>query len=245
VEPGGSRPGAGSPASAVDAGAHLVRIEARVAAGDTDLGGLGFWRVVGQVKRNPSLVAALGDQVGRIDMAAFRARVRLRVPVWAGNLVLVGALAVGVAAIAVATTTDGLVAGLALLVAGGAWSIGVHSPTHWVVGRLVGIRFTDYFLGGPPPPRPGLKIDYATYLRTPPRARAWFHASGAIATKLAPFIAVALAPVTNAPGWAVVVMVLVGLVQIGTDLLFSVRSSDWKKFRREMAVARAVEQTPR
>ena len=32
------------------------------------------------------------------------------------------------------------------------------------VGRLVGIRFTDYFIGGPPPPRPGLKTDYATYL---------------------------------------------------------------------------------
>jgi hypothetical protein len=221
----------------------LDRIQVRVAAGDTDLSDLGFWRAVAQVKRDPALVAALGDQVGRIDTAAFRARVRLRVPVWAGNLLLGGALVVGVAAIAVASTTNGLVAGLALLVAGGAWSIGIHSPAHWVVGRLLGIGFTDYFLGGPPPPRPGLKVDYASYLRTPPRARAWFHASGAIATKVAPFVAVALSPVTNAPGWAVAAMVLVGLVQIATDLLFSVRSSDWKKFRREMAVARTVERT--
>ena len=29
----------------------------------------------------------------------------------------------------------------------GAWAVGLHSPTHWLVGRLVGIRFTDYFLG--------------------------------------------------------------------------------------------------
>jgi hypothetical protein len=243
VEPGGTAPEP-EPPSLEDVGAQLDRIEAQVAAGNTDLSGLGFWRVIGRLKRDPALVEAHGDQAGRIDTAAFHARVRLRVPVWAGNAVLVGALAVGVVAIVVSATTDGLLAGLALLVAGVAWSVGVHSPAHWLVGRLVGIMFTDYFLGGPPPPRPGLKTDYATYLRTPPRARAWFHASGAIATKLAPFVAVALAPLTNAPAWAVIAMALIGLVQIGTDVAFSVRSSDWKKFRREMAVARTVAGAP-
>ena len=44
---------------------------------------------------------------------------------------------------------------------------------------MVGIRWTDYFLGGPPPPRPGLKSDYGTYLRADPDSRAWMHASGA------------------------------------------------------------------
>jgi hypothetical protein len=239
VEPGGT--GSEDPAPpAGDVALELDRIEARVAAGTTDLSELGFWRVVGRVKRDPALVAAYGDQVGRIDALAFRARVRPRVPVWAGNLALVALLAAGVVAIVVAARTEGIVAGVALLAAGGAWSIGVHSPAHWLVGRIVGIRCTDYFIGGPPPPRPGVKIDYASYLRTPPRARAWFHASGAIATKLAPFLAVALAALTNAPAWAVVLMALVGIAQIGTDLAFSVRSSDWKRFRREMAVARAV-----
>ncbi len=240
MEAGGSARAAGSPDPSEDLGAQLDRIEAQVTAGNTDLADLGFWRVVGRVKRDPALVAAFADQVARIDAAAFRARVRLRAPIWAGNLVLAGVIAAGAAAIVVAATHDGLVAGLALLVAGGAWALGVHSPTHLLVGRLAGIRCTDYFLGGPPPPRPGVKIDYATYLRTPPRARAWFHASGAIATKLAPFVAVALAPLTNAPAWAVIAMALVGLFQIITDIVFSVRSSDWKKFRREMAVARAV-----
>jgi hypothetical protein len=240
VEPGGTDRAPGHSPTAEDVGTQLDRIEAQVAAGTTDLSELGFWGVVGRVKRDPALVALFGEQVGRIDAMAFRARVRLRAPVWAGNLALVGVLAVGVVAILVAAATHGAVAGLALLVAGGAWSLGVHSPTHWLVGRLVGIRCTDYFLGGPPPPRPGVKIDYATYLRTPARARAWFHASGAIATKVAPFVAVVLAPLTNAPTWAVIAMILVGLVQIGSDVAFSVRSSDWKKFRREMAVARAV-----
>ena len=161
-------------------------------AGETDLRALGFWRIVGEVKRDPALVARHADRIGRIDTAAFRSRVRLRVPVWAGNALLGLALLAGVAAIVVAGTTTGTVAGAAFLFAVGAWSLGVHSPTHWVVGRFMGIRFTDYFLGGPPPPRPGLKTDYATYLRAEPGRRAWFHASGAIATKLAPFAALAL-----------------------------------------------------
>ena len=41
----------------------------------------------------------------------------------------------------------------AMLAAGGIWSVSFHCPAHWLVGRAIGIRFTDYFLGGPPPPR--------------------------------------------------------------------------------------------
>jgi hypothetical protein len=103
----------------------------------------------------------------------------------------------------------------------------------------VGIRFTDYFLGGPPPPRPGLKSDYATYLRADPDSRAWMHASGAIATKLAPFVALAFWPGSNAPWWAAAALAAIGVLQIVTDVAFSTRSSDWKKFRREKAIARA------
>ena len=68
--------------------------------------------------------------------------------------------------------------------------------------------------------------------------RAWFHASGAIASKLAPFVAVALAPATNAPAWAVLAAAAFGVLQIVIDVLFSTKSSDWKRFRRERGVAR-------
>ena len=115
----------------------------------------------------------------------------------------------------------------------------MHSPTHWLVGYLIGIRWTDYFLGGPPPPRPGLKSDYGTYLRADPDSRAWMHASGAIATKLAPFVALAFWPGSGAPGWAAAVLIALGVLQIVTDLTLSTKSSDWKKFSREKGVARA------
>jgi hypothetical protein len=221
-------------------GAELDRIEAAVDAGNTDLSALGFWRLVGVVKRDPVLIAAHADRIGRIDGIAFRAGVRLRAPVWVGNALLALVVAGGMVAMVVAARTEGTIAGVALLVAAGAWSLGVHSPAHWFVGWLAGIRFTDCFLGGPPPPRPGLKTDYASYLRAEPSMRVWFHASGAVATKLAPFVALALAPLTNAPAWALWATAALGVLQILTDVLFSVRSSDWKKVRRERAVATAM-----
>lgn len=223
-------------------GEHLDRIEVAVAVGGADLGALGFWKIMATVKRDRVLIDEYAAQIGRIDTTAFRAGVKLRVPVWVGSLLLVIGIAVGAVAVGVAFQ-DGTawVKGLALIVAGVIWAITFHGPAHWLVGRAIGIRFTDYFLGGPPPLRPGLKTDYGTYLRTDPNSRAWFHASGAIVTKIAPFLALAFWPGSGAPWWSAVVLLAIGAVQIVTDVTLSVKSSDWKKFLREKAVARSME----
>ena len=216
------------------------RIEAAVDAGRTDLGSLGFWRLLAKVKREPALATHWADVAGRIDRKAFEARVRLRFPVWFGNAVLLLGVLLGSFAVGMALgTSSPTFAGLALLFAGGAWLVCLHDLAHWLTGRIAGIRFTSYFLSGPFPPRPGLKTDYATYLRAAPAARAWMHASGAIATKAAPFAALAFWPATGAPGWAAWALVGVGLLTVVTDVLFSTKRSDWKKVRRELAVARA------
>jgi hypothetical protein len=224
-------------------GAELDRIEAAVEGGDTDLGRLGFWRLVGLIKRDDEAIARHADQVGRIDAAAFRAAPLIRLPAWLGVAAMAVAVAAGVAAIVVAlragARSDDLGSGVSLLVGAGAWAAGLHSLSHFVVGTAVGIRFTDVFGKLPPPPLPGLKTDYATYLRASPVGRAWMHASGAVATKLAPFVALAFAPAANAPWWSVAVLVALGAFQIFTDVRFSTKSSDWKKVRRELAVARA------
>jgi len=218
----------------------FARIEAAVEGGDTDLRELGFWRLLAKVKADRALSEHWADAAGRIDRRAFEARIRLRVPVWVGNtLLVIGTIVGGVAVgLALGSTTSEVVAGIALVAAGGIWSVTWHDLAHWIVGRIVGIRFTCYYLAGPFPPRPGLKTDYATYLRTPPIARAWMHASGALATKLAPFVALAFWPLTNAPWWSAAALLALGIVQIVTDVTLSVRSSDWKKVRRERAVAR-------
>lgn len=214
-------------------------------AGDTGLARLGFWRIVGLVKRDDELIQRYAEQVGRIDAKAFRARFPLRLPVWAGVSLMLIAVAIGIVAVAIAVRAgsgpdpDPLVAGIGLVVAAGVWAAGLHSLAHFVVGRAVGLRFTDFYAAFPPPPLPGLKTDYDSYLRTSPTARAWMHASGAIATKLAPFVALAFAAVAHVPAWAVVILLGLGLFQIATDLAFSTKASDWKKVRRELAVARA------
>jgi hypothetical protein len=220
--------------------AEFARIEAAVDAGNADLRALGFWRLLAKVKVDAVLSAHWAEQAGRIDRKAFEARVRPRFPVWFGNLVLLAGGLLGAFAVGIALGTDDeTIAGLALVFAGVAWSIAFHSPTHWLVGRIVGIRFTAYFFGGPFPPRPGVKTDYATYLGASPVARAWMHGSGAVVTKLAPFAALAFWPASGAPTWAALALVAIGVFQVVTDVLLSTKSSDWKKVRRELRAARA------
>jgi hypothetical protein len=220
---------------------RLADIERAVDAGATDLSALGFWSVVRPAKGDPDLADRIADRAGRIDRRAFEARVNPRAPVWVGNALLLAGLVAGAVAVAVASrASSGLVAGVALVVAAGLWSVAVHDLAHWIVGAVVGIGFLAYFLGGPPPPRPGLKSRYETYLRASPAARAWMHASGAIATKVAPFAVLALYPSTRAPAWAAWVVLVIGIVQIATDVAFSTKSSDWMRFSREMSIARSI-----
>jgi hypothetical protein len=218
----------------------FLRMEDAVDGGETDLRALGFWKLLAKVKPEPALTEHWADVAGRIDRKAFEQGVRPRFPVWFGNAVLVAGTVVGAGAIWFAlTTSNETLAGLALVASAGTLSISLHDLAHWAVGRLAGIRFTSYFFGGPFPPRPGIKTDYATYLRTAPEERALMHASGAVASKIAPFISLACWPASNAPGWAAWVIVAIGVGQIVTDVLFSTKSSDWKKVRRERKVARA------
>jgi len=197
------------------------------------LTGTGFWRAVGQVKRDGALIDGYADRIAAIDRRAFERGVTLRVPAAVGILGLVGATAVGIAGVVFARdhAPSGL-APLAFLFGFGAILVGSHSLAHWVVGRLLGMRFTHVFLGGPPPPRPGLKTDYATYLRASAGARALMHASGAVLTKIVPFALIPFVP--EASSWLVWLLLGVGVFQILTDVFLSTKVSDWKKVKREL-----------
>ena len=235
------------------------RIEAEVDKGNTNLSALGFWGLVRQVKLEPRLAEHWADVIGRIDQKAFRRSVRPLLPVWLGNaiLLLVSAVLIGALFVAIGLGRDAvaggdeLLPGLIAVAAAGGLSVSLHDLTHWAVGRLAGMRFTAYFLKKPLL-TPGLKIDYASYLRTPPGARAWMHASGAIASKIAPFavfVAVYLphraAGYDLFPSWSLWAILAIGVVQIVTDVLFSTKKSDWKRFKRERRIARSMESIPR
>jgi len=219
--------------------AEFERIQAAVDAGETDLRALGFWRLLAKVKTDQALATHWAEQAGRIDRRAFETGVRLRLPVWFGNLLLVLAIAAGGVAVGIALSTDSPdLAGWALVFAALDWSASFHTPAHWAVGRAVGMGFLAYYIHDWVPPVPGLKIDYETYLRTPPEARAWMHASGAIASKVGPFLALAFWPASVAPAWAAWAIAGYGALIIATDVFISTRKSDWKRFRREMRIAR-------
>jgi hypothetical protein len=239
---------AGEPAEYQEA---FARIEREVEAGRTDLAGMGFWGLVRRVKVEPRLAEHWADQVGRIDDAAFRRRVGFRLPVWVGNALLLVGSAVLVAAVPLSVGVargdpEAVWAGLLVVVAAGGLTGSLHDPAHWAVGRLAGIRFSAYYLDGPLRIQPGLKIDYASYLRASPARRAWMHAAGALASKLAPFAVFAAVYLPHRvagydlfPAWSLWAILAFGVFQVITDLTFSIRKSDWKKVRRELGLARA------
>ncbi len=215
-----------------------------------DLKALGFWRAVGSVKRDRELVDRYADRIGAIDRRSFKRRVPLRFPAALGVAVDVVGAALGVGLIALTISPGGPGSALAfagtppwrelLFLAGmGAILVASHTLTHWVFGTLSGIRFTHWFTVPPLKPQPGFKTDYASYLRTRPVSRAWMHASGAIVTKIVPFAAYPFALQAGLDPWAIWLILAVGVIQVVTDAVWSVRASDWKKFRREMRAARA------
>jgi hypothetical protein len=116
----------------------FARMESAVDAGQTDLSGLGFWRLLRRVKVEPMLAEHWADQAGRIDRKAFEARVRFRFPMWFGNLVLLVGVLFGAAATVYGIRYDNpTVSGWAFVVAGATWLVCVHDLAHWSAGRYL------------------------------------------------------------------------------------------------------------
>jgi hypothetical protein len=164
--------------------------------------------------------------------------VKVRFPAMVGVALLSLGSVVGLVILWLAAGQGHPLRELAVLVGMGALLVCTHNLAHFVVGAVAGIRFTDWFMDLPKRPQPGLKIDYASYLRAPARSRAWMHAAGAVVTKLVPFAVIPYAGAIGCDLWVAVVLLALGIMQIVTDLAWSVKASDWKKFRREMKLAR-------
>jgi hypothetical protein len=218
----------------------LQTAEQTLASGaPVDLGRLGFWRAVEAVKDHRDWIEAYGDRISAIDREAFRRETWIDVPLTLGLAGLAMGTLIGLALVGGAFVMPPPVNALMVLAGAVALLATTHDLAHWAVGRAVGIRFTEFFIARPSRPQPGIKIDYATYLRTPPRARAWMHASGALVTKAVPFALIPVAVAARAPRWTAVTLTLFGVLQVATDVLFSTKTSDWKRFRREMRHTRA------
>lgn len=213
--------------------AALTAAETAVADGES-LAGTGFWTAVAAVKTDPALVERHAGRIAAIDSAAFGQWALLVVPLALGTTLVLVATVAGAALIAWAYALEGWAAVIVFYLGVGALLVTTHGLGHLVVGRVLGIRFTNWFIGSIGRPQPGLKVDYAAYLRAPARARAWMHASGALITKLMPFLLIGAAVASDLPGWAVWILPAIGVATIVTDFAWSTSKSDWKRFRREM-----------
>jgi hypothetical protein len=213
----------------------LNALEVQIAFGNVPgLNGTGYWPAVNTVKRDPDLTDQFADRIGAIDDATFNAWARFVVPMWAGTALAVIGAVLGLALIGASEfvpTWNGIV----FLLGTGVLIATTHGLGHILVGSFGGITFSAWFIGSGRP-QPGVKTNYATYLRATPRARAWMHASGAIVTKAIPFLLVPVAMLMPPiPTWVPLVLLGLGIIQIVTDVAWSTKSSDWAKFRREKA----------
>jgi hypothetical protein len=182
-------------------------------------------------------VEPYAERIAALDRAAFERAVQPTFPLGVGTALLSLAALAGLVLVGSAGVAPRRSRGMLVLAGCGLLLGTTHDLAHLVVGGLLGIRFTHWFLDGPTRLQPGLKVDYASYLRTPPVARAWMHAAGALVTKVVPLGVLGLTARAGLPAWTVATLLGIGTVQVTTDLLFSVRESDWKRFRREWRVA--------
>jgi hypothetical protein len=213
----------------------LNAVEVRIAFGNVpDLNGTGYWPAVQAIKRDPVLTEQFADRIGAIDDATFNAWARLVLPLWAGTaLAVIGSL-IGLVLIGASEFVPSW-NGIVFLLGTGVLIGTTHGLGHIVVGTIGGIQFTAWFIGRGRP-QPGVKTDYATYLYATPRSRAWMHAAGAIVTKAIPFVLIPVSVLMPAiPTWVPLTLLGLGIIQIVTDVAWSTKSSDWAKFRREMA----------
>lgn len=215
----------------------LAKAETAVEEGD-GLAGTGFWSAVRAIKPDPGLVERYGHRVATIDQAAFAHWAWIRVPLHLGTTLMVLGTAVGLFLIGLAYSLTDMAAVVAFYAGVAVVLTTTHGLGHLVVGTVAGIGFTSWFIASPFRPQPGVKVEYESYLNTPARSRAWMHASGAIVTKSVPFLLIPSAVVAGLPDWAVWGVGVLGIVILVTDIAWSTKSSDWKKFKREMSLAR-------
>lgn len=222
----------------------LNMIEAKVSAGSYNLKELGFWKLVAQVRRKPELAEKFGEQIARIDIAAHKVN-WISVPLWLGHTVEILVTFFGAWLLYIALYHSSSMRSPALVGAAFFLSFSLHPLTHYAVGRMLGINFRYYFLHGlyiffrSPGKKwwklePSLKVDYASYLRASPKSRVAMHASGAVVTKLIILVVLLLGVKFNAPAQGVIATAAMLALYIATDILYSTKSADWSKVRREL-----------
>ncbi len=177
-----------------------------------------FWKLVARVKKDPVLIERYADRIGKIDQKIFRDRAPFTLGIGLGNLAELAGVVLGVMVL-VWGQKLGAYGWASPVIAALLLSTALHPLAHYVVGGLLGIKFTFYFLNGPIKIEPTVKTDYASYLRAPPEKRAIMHLSGPMATASSPLLVLVLAYFLGAPYSSLLALAALALFFLSTELV--------------------------
>ena len=193
---------------------------------ESEYDGKSFGGIIELVKRDKINDDELLEQIENLSQKRFRKKVSFTLGVPAGNL-LEGFVSVVTLFLAFQISSDWVLYLSALIL-----MATLHPLSHYVTGRMSGIRFTHYYLNGPAKIEPTLRIDNFSYLKASGEKRAIMHLSGVIGTLAGPLIAmvIALGKGTLAAAMNLIVLFLLLIV---FELLTSTKIGDLMKAKRE------------
>ncbi len=185
-----------------------------------------FQDIVTKVKREKLNNAELVEKIEGISLKRFKEKKPVTISVISGNI-LEGSIGIAAIALPFVINSDLVFYLLAI-----ALMTTLHPLSHYFTGRMVGIKFTHYYLNGPARIEPTLRIDHSSYLKIPGNKRALMHVSGVAGTLAAPLIAGFIALNKGAAGVASNLFILFLLLMI-FELLTSTKVGDLMRAKRE------------
>ena len=193
---------------------------------ENNYSGKEFLSIVNKVKKDKTNDDELLRKIENLSRKRFEEKRSLTLGLFSGNLL---EIIVTIAAMVLAFRVD---ADLMLYIVTFILMATLHPLSHYLTGRLFGIRFTHYYLNGPARIEPTLRINYFSYLKAKAVKRAFMHASGVIGTLAAPLIAALIALDKGDLGVATNLVYFFFLLII-FELLTSTRIGDLMKAKRE------------
>lgn len=167
----------------------------------------------------------------------------MRIPLLVGNIVEVGGILFALYLISFASGVPDILKLLVYLVAWFCLLFFPHGLAHYIVGRLVGIRFQYYYLGRSSVYKLKLpfahaiasrsvvltlKVDQRSLRSVGPGSRAVMFSSGAVASMILPFFAAA-ASLGRLPMNLSLILVLLSIANFAFDLYYSPKAGDFSR----------------
>jgi len=201
-------------------------LKERVKKLEKNYNGKEFLSIVNKIKKDKINDDELLTQIENLSRKRFEGKVSLTLGLFTGNLLEIIATMASIV-LAFRVNTDWMLYLCVLIL-----MATLHPLSHYLAGRLFGIRFTHYYLNGPARIEPTLRINYFSYLKAKGVKRALMHASGVIGTLAAPLIVALIAMDKGDLGVAMNLMYFF-LLLIVFELLTSTKIGDLMKAKRE------------